>query len=90
MNYSATDREFVAVQLALERWRQFLVGIHFELLTDHAALTYLQSSATVSRRNARWLDFLSQFTFEIRHIRGKENVAADCLSRLPDADVAAQ
>jgi hypothetical protein len=40
-NYSATEREFVAIRLALERWRQFLMGIHFKLLTDHAALTYL-------------------------------------------------
>lgn len=40
-NYSATDREFVAIRLALERWRHFLIGIKFQILTDHAALTYL-------------------------------------------------
>ena len=40
-NYSATDREFVAIRLALERWRHFLIGQHFKILTDHAALTYL-------------------------------------------------
>ncbi len=59
--YSATDREFVAIRLSLERWRHFLIGIKFVILTDHAALTYLQTSASVSRRNARWLDFLSNF-----------------------------
>ena len=58
-NYSATDREFVAIRLALERWRHFLIGIKFKILTDHAALTYLQSSQGVNRRNARWLEFLS-------------------------------
>ena len=58
-NYSATDREFVAIKLSLEKWRQFLVGKRFLLLTDHAALTYLHTTASVSRRNARWLDFLS-------------------------------
>lgn len=40
-NYSATDREFVAIRLALDRWRHLLMGISFKLLTDHAALTYL-------------------------------------------------
>ena len=40
-NYSATDREFVAIRLALEHWHQFLVGVYFLLLTDHAALSYL-------------------------------------------------
>ena len=40
-NYSATEREFVAIKMCLERWRHFLVGIHFVILSDHAALTYL-------------------------------------------------
>ena len=58
-NYSATDREYVAIRSCLERWRHFLIGVHFKILTDHVALTYIQSSATVSRRNARWLEFLA-------------------------------
>ena len=41
-NYSATEREFVAIKLALERWRHFLIATHFEIYTDHAALTYLK------------------------------------------------
>ena len=57
------------------------------LLTDHAALTYLHSSAGVHRRNVRWLDFLSQFDFEIHHIKGKENVVADTLSRIPGSEL---
>ncbi len=40
----------------------------------------------MSRRNARWLDFLSQFNFEIQHIKGGENVVADVLSRVPGAE----
>jgi hypothetical protein len=64
-----------------------LVGIKFLILTDHVALTYIQSSATVSRRNARWLEFLSQFTFEIEHIRGRENIIADALSRVPGVEL---
>ena len=86
-NYSATDREFVAIRLALERWRHFLLGISFKLFTDHAALTHLQTSASVNRRNARWLDFLSQFTFDIEHIKGKANTVADTLSRVPGSEL---
>jgi hypothetical protein len=56
------------------------------LLTDHAALTYLNDSATVSRRNARWLEFLSQFDFRIEHIKGRENIVADALSRIPGSE----
>jgi hypothetical protein len=41
----------------------------------------------VSRRNARWLEFLSQFDFTIEHIKGRENVFADALSRIPTDDI---
>ena len=85
-NYSATDREYVAIRQCLERWRHFLVGVKFLILTDHVALTYIQSSATVSRRNARWLEFLSHFDFTIEHIKGRENVVADALSRVPGSE----
>ena len=81
-NYSATDREFAAIKFSLTRWRHFLVGIKFLVLTDHAALTHLKTSSHVSRWNARWLDFLSQFDFVIEHVRGVNNVA-DHLSRIP-------
>ena len=40
----------------------------------------------MSRRNARWLDFLSQFSFDIAHVRGVANVA-DHLSRVPGSEV---
>ncbi len=55
-------------------------------MTDHAALTYLHTTASVSRRNACLLYFLSQFDFEIQHIKGHENVVADVLSRIPGAE----
>ena len=41
----------------------------------------------MSRRNARWLEFLSQFNFDIEHIKGRENVVADTLSRVPGSEV---
>ncbi len=50
-------------------------------------MTYLQSSAGVHRRNVRWLEFLSQFDFDITHIKGKENVVADSLSRIPGSEL---
>ena len=85
-NYSATDREFFAIRYSLEKWQHLLANRQFVIYTDHAALTYLQSSSHVSRRNARWLEFLSQFNFEMRHIAGNKNVA-DHLSRIHHEDV---
>ena len=56
------------------------------MMTDHAALTYLMTQAHLSRRQARWLDFLSQFDLKFEHVPGKKNVA-DYLSRIPGADL---
>ena len=41
----------------------------------------------MSRPNDQWLEFLSQFDFTIEHIKGRENVFADALSRIPTDDI---
>lgn len=48
--YSATEREFVAIKMSLERWRHFLIGVSFTILSDHAALTYLTKQSHLNRR----------------------------------------
>ncbi|KAG8178678.1 hypothetical protein JTE90_025599 [Oedothorax gibbosus] len=56
----------------------------FTLHTDHKPLTYAfrQRSDKCSPRQARQLDFISQFTTDIRYIKGSENIVADTLSRI--------
>ena len=36
---------------------------------------------TLNARQGRWLEFLCEFDFEIKHIKGKENKVVDALSR---------
>eukprot|EP00253_Pinus_taeda_P015634 PITA_15634 len=79
--YSAYDLELTAVIHALKMWRHYLVGRKFLLLTDHHSLTNYFSQPTLNARQARWMDFLSGFDFEIKHLQGKENRVADALSR---------
>ena len=57
------------------------MGRIFELRTDHCGLKYLFDQPTLNARQARWLEFLCEFDFEIKHIKGKENKVADALSR---------
>ena len=56
---------------------------------DHKTLTFALSSKTDkhSPRTFRHLDNISQFTSDIRHIPGTENVPADALSRLPVSSI---
>jgi hypothetical protein len=62
-------------------WHHYLIGRKFVLMTDHNGLKHLFDQPHLNSKQARWLDFLSEYDFEIRHIKGKENKVADALSR---------
>ena len=85
INYSTYEQEFTAVVHALRVWRCYLEGVKFTLYTDHQPLTYYNSQPQLSRRQARWLNTISAFDFEWKHIKGEKN-PADPLSRYPGFD----
>ena len=82
-NYTPGELELLAVINALQKWRHYLLGRQFTLLTDHSNLRYLRTKATLSRRELRWLNLLAEFDFEVQSIPGPKNVVADALSRRP-------
>jgi hypothetical protein len=57
------------------------MGRRFELKTYHNGLKYLFDQPTLNPRQSRWLKFLCEYEFEIKHIKGKENKVADALNR---------
>jgi hypothetical protein len=71
---------------ALKHWRCYLEGCkELTLLTDHNPLTYFLTQVVLSRRQARWNEFLSRFRFAVEHVAGVRN-PADALSRLDDPE----
>jgi hypothetical protein len=80
-NYATHDLELEAIVHALNKWRNYLMGRRFELRTDHNSLKYLFDQTTLNARHSRWLEFLCEYDFDIKHIKGKENKVADALSR---------
>ena len=76
-NYATHDLELETIVHALKMWRHYLMGRRFELRTDHCGLKYLFDQPTLNARQARWLEFLCEFDFEIKHINGKENKVVD-------------
>jgi hypothetical protein len=58
-------------------WRNYLIGKKFELRVDHIGLKYLFEQPTSNARKTRWLEFLSEYDFDIKHIKGKENKVVD-------------
>jgi len=81
LNYPTYDKELYALIRALRTWQHYLWPREFIIHSDHAALTFLKSQTHLSRRHARWIEFLESFAFIISHKKGKDNVVADALSR---------
>ena len=79
--YPVHEQELLAILNALKAWRHYLGGRHFTVLTDHQSLQYVETSVMATPRQMRWAAWLSEFDFSIRYGRGKDNVAADALSR---------
>ena len=64
-----------------ERWRHYLHGAKFTVMTDHQSLQYFKTQPQLSGRQSRWKDVIANFDFDIEYIEGKTNVVADGLSR---------
>jgi hypothetical protein len=80
-NYATHDLELAAIMNALRKWRHYLMGKRFELRTYHNGLKYLFDQPNLNARQRRWLEFLSKYDFDIKHIKGKENKVVDAINR---------
>lgn len=81
--FSIYEKEMLAIVLALQKWRPYLLGRHFKIKTNHQSLKFLIQQRTSTPMQQKWLIKLMGYDFEIIYKKGKENVAADALSRRP-------
>ena len=82
--YRVHEQELLAIVCALREWRHYLHGEKFIVETDHKSLKYIQTQPTLTARQARWTELLAEYDYEVRYKEGKENIAADALSRRSD------
>ena len=86
-NYSTIHREALAIVFSVTKLRQYLMGRHFTLLTDHKPLLAILGEnkglpLMAAARMQRWAVILSGFDYEIQYCKGSLN-HADYLSRMP-------
>lgn len=79
---STYEKEFMAVMLALEKWRGYLLDSHFKIKTDHFSLKYLLNQRLTTPFQTKWLPKLLGYDYEIEYKKGCENKEVDALSRM--------
>ena len=84
--YSTFSKELLSIYSSVKAFRYLIEGIQFYVLTDHKPIlkAFPKQSARDLPREERWLEYIAQFTDDIRHVNGVSNVVADCLSRFLD------
>ena len=81
-NYEIYDKELLAIIRAFEEWRPELQGAAYpvKVITDHKNLEYFTTTKQLSRRQARWAEYLSRFDFKITYRPGKLGGKPDALT----------
>jgi hypothetical protein len=79
---SIYEKEFLALLLAVSKWRQYLQYTEFTVRTDHKALCFLEEQNLHSEWQKKAMAKLMGLQFRVVYKKGKENVAADALSRV--------
>ncbi len=73
------------LMIASREWDVCLRGRHVLLRTDHKPIRYLQTKARLSAEpflfQARWLNEIQSYDFDVEHVPGKNNIVPDMLSR---------
>jgi len=83
--YSSYELEVLAVVNALKKFRTYLLGNHFKIVTDCSAFQKTMDKKDLVTRIARWVLLLEEFDYEIVHRPGQRMQHVDALSRYPVA-----
>ena len=83
-NYSTVEKECLALVLALQHFEVYVSSSNSPIVvySDHNPLVFLHKLKDKNQRLLRWSLMLQEYSLDIRHIKGKDNVIADCLSRV--------
>ena len=82
-NYHSSKLEFLALKWAVsDEFKDYLILQPFEVRTDNNPLTYIFTSPHLDAVGHRWVQQLAGFNFTLKYIKGRNNGAADGMSRI--------
>lgn len=81
--YNSYELEVLAVINAVKKFRIYLLGIKFKIITDCSAFQKTMDKKDLTTRVARWALLLEEYSYEIEHRRGSRMAHVDALSRYP-------
>lgn len=81
LELSTYEKELLAISMAVQKWRTYLLGQRFVIKTDHEALKYFMEQKLTTLVQQKWLSKMLGFDYVIQYKKGKDNVVADALSR---------
>lgn len=82
-NYSSYELEVLAIVEALKKFRVYLLGTPFKVVTDCSAFEKTMQKKDLVTRVARWVLLLSEYNYKIEHRPGSRMMHVDALSRYP-------
>ena len=85
-NYSVCERECLAVLWATRKFRPYIEGYRFKVITDHSSLRWLHNLKNPTGRLARWALELQDHDMQIEYRAGALNHVPDALSRMSEED----
>lgn len=78
---SAYEKEFLAILMAVQKWRHYLSPNKFLIKTDHQSLKFLMEQRISTPMQQKGMIKLLGLDYSIIYRKGRENVAEDALSR---------
>ena len=83
LNYDTHDKELLTIFEAFKHWQQYLEGSRtlINIVTDHKNLEYFATTKILTRWQAHWSEYLSQFNMVIHFCPGKLGAKPDALTR---------
>ena len=86
-SWSVYAKEMLAIVEAIRIWRPYLLGRKFIIRTDQKSLKYLLEQRITTPDQQQWVAKLLGYDYEIQYRPGRENTAADALSRKPASPI---